>query len=294
MPKMHWTKPEAKAVMAEAKRLLQTVDSNLPQAQLIARAQLALPIERRVARRSSSFLSSFFKKMRELDASGHLPAAGQPLPPAPAAENPGHDSAPNGHRPAHEDPPIIVVERKVIVHEAPDYGRIPTVTLARLLLERLAHLEEVEARMLDFTRTLDLKRQSEAAYDRRLDPRPPDKQPAEDPVRICIVGVLPAQRHEIEAKTAAITRPLKLKFYDANHEGQPFPALVDYIIVTRFVSHKWTDKAKAALPGDCVFFLDGGLQEIVNKIYGLCSRQTSPSHHGNGHPRVPASLTPQP
>ena len=46
--------------------------------------------------------------------------------------------------PSHCEPEIIVVERPVRVE--PEYGAIPTSTLARILLERLALMDQFDAR----------------------------------------------------------------------------------------------------------------------------------------------------
>jgi hypothetical protein len=287
-----WKKQEKRAVMAEALRILTKVSPELNQGELLRQAQLALPSERRTALRSSAFLSNFFKEMRQLERSGHLAAAAVPPRPMPekaagtAIESPANAaglSISNLSRETSGQPPeIVVVERQVIVKEYPDYGRIPTVTLGRILLERLAHLEEAEAKMFHFTHALDKQRAAEAAYDRRLDPRPVAEQPKPESLRICIIGLLPDQQREVETKTANVSRPVKLRFYKSDTPRQELPNIVDYIIVSRFVNHAWWDKAKATLPTDCIFFIDGGIQSIVQKIYDLASRQP-----------LPASIPPQ-
>jgi len=52
--------------------------------------------------------------------------------------------------------------------------------------------------------------------------------------------------------------------------------LVDFIILSRFISHKWSDKAKATLPADCVFFVET-VQGIIQKVFDLAARQIHPA-----------------
>lgn len=269
-----WTAAENKLVMAEVLRLQRVETDFIKQANLIKKAEIVLPVERRNGNRSDGYACVFFKKMNNMVASGHL-EPGKEAPSIPASIHPPATADEAG-------PEIIVVEKKVVVKELPDYGRIPTVTLARILLERLAHLEEAEANMFHFTQSLERKREQEKQYDRRLDPRPAPQQPKDEPTRICIIGLLPDQQHEVEAKTANVSKPIKLRFYDGNTGPQDLPNIVDYVIASRFVRHGWWEKAKAAVPADCVFFLSGGVQEIIQKVYDLASRQTSPHLNGNG------------
>lgn len=258
--------------MAEIKRLEEQVDSFVSQPELIRQAQAVLPEVRRAQKRSSGFASTFFKELRHLESSGHLKAAepSREVPPSTAAEK--------------DAPEIIVVERKVVVKELPDYGKISTVTLARILLERLGNLEEAEANLLKFTTSLEQKRLQESQYDRRLDTRPPQQQVQEEALRICIVGLLPAQQHEVEERTKNVSKPIRLRFYDSETRTQDFPSHVDYIIAGRFVRHGWWEKAKQTLPNDCIFFLEGGITAIVQKIFDLTSRQTL----SNGSSHAPA------
>lgn len=258
--RIDWNKQETDQVLAEYHRLTETEGGS--QKQRLMKAQAVLPPPRRRANPSSNVLWTFNKKYEARKASGHIPKPAPVQPPAP--ETPADDNNAG---------PIVVVEKKVIVREQPDYGRIPTVTLARILLERLAHLEEVEASMFHLNHSLEQKRKAETAYDRRLDPRPAPEQPKEEALRIVIIGLLPNQQHEVESRVQNIARPLKLRFYDSQNGPQDLPQIVDYAICARFINHTWWNKAKNALPADCVFFIDGGVQAVVQKIYDLSARQ---------------------
>jgi hypothetical protein len=131
---------------------------------------------------------------------------------------------------------------------------------------------------------LAARRKAEATYDRRIDPRPPKEQPTPPKLRISIIGPLGGQAREIEARTATITRPLDLRFFEKDHVGENVPTLVDYCIVTKHCNHVWWEKAKAALPADRVKFVDGGIEKVVQTIYDLASRQPVP---GNGQSVAP-------
>ena len=272
-------KHERKQVMAEALRLLTHVDSNLSHGECFRRAQLVLPADRRNPSPSANHLWSFFKNMRHLEASGHLKPAEHP-PKSPAEPVPPQSEAPVdlADRMTPVSPPeIIYLEKTVVVKELPDYGRIPTSTLSRILLERLHHLEDVEAHMFNFTKALEEKRKTELAYDRRLETRPVEAAPKPEAIRICIVGLTPVQQHEVEARIANVPKPVKLKFYESNHHGQQFPIIVDHIITTRFTDHSWDTKAKQTVPSDRVHHVDGGISAIVQKIYDIASRQNHPA-----------------
>ncbi len=249
-----WTQAESDAICAEADQLLRK--ERRPFQYIWPEAQKVLPSDRQRPQIYCKHAAILKKRYNELRAAGPIPTPD--LPPIP-----------NGPLP---EPQIIVVEKEVIVKELPDYGKIPTVTLARILLERLGSLEEREAHFLNFEKAWAATRQQDAAYDRRIDPRPDKEKPAERALRISIVGPLDSQAREIEERTKEIPR-LQLRFFDKDHEGN-LPNIVDYCIVQiKFCNHSWWEKAKAALPSDRVIAVDGGIQQIVQKIYDLSSRR---------------------
>ena len=75
--------------------------------------------------------------------------------------------------PNHE-PEIIVVEK--VVKQEPDYGRIPTSTLARILLERLAPMDQFDTRFREMEAMIRAKKLAEQSHDIRLGPKPPEKR----------------------------------------------------------------------------------------------------------------------
>ncbi len=248
-----WSIPERDVIVAEADRLLRI--ERRPWVYIWPEAQKVLPADRQRPTINANIQSALHKHYDMRRGDGPIPtpelAVTGPLP----------------------EPKIVVVEKEIVIKELPDYGKIPTVTLARLLLERLGCLEEREAHFLKFEQALADTRKQEAAYDRRLDPRPPKQQPAERALRISIIGPLDSQAREIEERTRSISRPVQLRFFDKDHEGD-LPTIVDYCIVQiKFCNHSWWNKVKATLPADRIIGIDGGIQQIVQKIYDLASRQ---------------------
>ena len=191
-----------------------------------------------------------------------------------------------------EPPEIVKVEVPVYITKEPDYGVIPTVQLARLLLQRLADMEESEKKVMALQDFFQKKHDAEINYNRHLDTRPAAEQPALPPLRIVLIGPLDSQMREIETRCASISRPLKLRCYDKEHEGQDLDGIMDYVIITRHVHHAWEEKARKELPRDRVLFIDGGINSVVQKIYDLASKQT-PGLNGLAGPvrAVPALRT---
>lgn len=267
---------EKKTVMAEILRLEQN-GIHGTNGEMIRKGVTALPPERRNhVPTSNSGIASFMKRMRHLVSSGHLQAAEK----APQAtfEPPEHKE-PEQHE--VREPEIVYVDRVIIQKEEADFGRIPTTTLVRILCERLQALEEVQANLLMVTDSFRRKREQEREYDRRLDTRPTQEHVKDEPVRITIIGPLPAQQHEIEEKTTGITKPFKLHFLDTTHGAtRSIPSLSQHVIVWKFASHAWWEKAKAEHPASNVHFVDGGLTSIVQKVYDIISRQPAAAMNG--------------
>lgn len=288
-PRLVWHRNERRAVMAEVLRLEQS-GLHLNQPEMVRRAQQVLPITRRRAIIPSPIASDLFQKMRALVASGHLEAAKAPAPPPePPAPAPAPPPAPETT--PEPCPDILVIEKPVYIKQDADWGKIPTPTLVRILCERLANLEEIQANLFNLTESFKRKRAQEEAYDRRLDTRPPDAIPATDALRIVIIGPLPGQQHEIESRTANISRPLKLLFFDSGQGPQQLLPHFDHAIVMRFAHHTWWNRVRAAVPADCVSFIDGGITAVVQKIYDLASRQTPVVTNGNGNGHAHAHAT---
>lgn len=291
---IRWTDEERSRLMGEYHHLHEYDARGRTTTDIMRLAQLVLPIERRVAIIKPNRIHLWNKAYKHAVDSGHIPTRPPPLPPrdppAPQTAPPAIESAPTA-APAEFSPPtasrlepdFILVERKIFIKEQPDYGRIPTITLIRLLSERLLYQEELANKLLGLKETVLRQREQERHYDRRIDPRAPEEKPKEEPLRIIIIGPMPAQQHEITERTAGIDRPLRLSFYGSDHGPKEMPSIIDHAIVMKFANHSWTAKVRAALPADCVTFLDGGVGAVIQKIFDLASQHAPVTHHGTTH-----------
>ena len=267
--KIRWTDAELNQVFGEA--------SKLPVASwkyIWPKAQMVLPTHRQRRLSQSSVVSQLTKRyLSWKEEPGHStarsvddkPGISKPsMPPEHASQQPVTQPSPS----------IIVLERPVV--KEPDYGKIPTVTLARILLERLSALEAMQEALTKFQAAVDEKTNLERTYDSRLETRhhgtfePPvvvDKK-----LRIAVIGPLESQMREIETRAETLPKAVDLRFVD-KEKNRDIPPSVDYIIVTRHVSHAYWEHAKSTLPADRVFFVEGGVTPVVQKLYDICSRQ---------------------
>jgi len=257
-------KDEEDALLKEAYRL-QTTGGHIPSKYLWPKAQLVLPKERQRPKFSAGLqarLNKTYEKFRE--KMNHSVAA-VAAPPAP----------PGIFEPIVEDarpPQIVIVEKEKRIE--PDYGKIPTVTLARELLSRLALLEEIEQKFDALSDILKARQQVEATYKPNLDVRREIK-PVEPkrPVRVAIWGPLPEQAAEIERLSANLPRPVELRFLRNDTNQQEVPPSVDYVICTRFGRHSQWTKAQEAVGHGRAFFVDTPVKDVMQKLYDIASRQ---------------------
>lgn len=289
---IRWKKPERRLVVLKYHALLAEGKQNTNTDRL-KEAEKVLPPERRTG--GTHAIAFWINKLHKQMEASSFDFKAWPVPPLYTAssvmvphlnghahkrfevpaDQPDNSQAEGGFEPRFE---VITIEKIVVVKEQPDYGRIPTETLCRILTERLAMMEDFHAKFLQLQDTSIRKREQEQIYDRRIDTRPPQQQP--EPVkavklRVIVVGMLNSQQTEIKTRCASISDKVELSFYDSDHEGQPLPQKIDYIVLSKFVSHKWWNKCKAVIPSDRLSFIDGGIQSIVQKIYDIASRQPS-------------------
>jgi len=284
--KINWTPIEDAAVMAQY-HILRTKQPILTQAECYIRAQIVLPEERRRKNAWSAMVWEFNKRYQNKNASGHpheFPAGY-----GPTVGGCRHETAPQVApqvAPIESKQPAEAAPRVVVVEKLPDFGRISDATLFQITFERLGKLltrfENLEAlgdKLAEVAKVLNAPNGEPKVpeYDHRLDTRPLAARPPipveERAIRICIVGLLPAQQHEVENKTQSVSKPIKLRFLDADALGEQLPTVIDHIICSRFVSHSMNDKCKSAVPKGCFHYIDGGLGAIVQKIYDISAKQ---------------------
>lgn len=277
---LRWTREERNAVVAEMHHMQNKCELPLRREEAVRKAQLILPMDRRYAFLHSAFMCDLYKRLNAAIASGNIPARFTRVPEIDdrlveaAKAEPVRDQVPNVEEPVNNFPTIITVEKPVYIKETVDYGIIPTGTLVRILCERVMELEDMVAGFQQLTEKIRDNHRVERTYDRRLDVRPNPPQPVQEAFRVVIIGFNTQQFAEVEAKTANISCPLKLTLIqtDGIKMGE-LPRFVDHAIVTKFSRHQHWDKVRDTLPKDCVSFVDGGVSEVVQKIFDLTSRQ---------------------
>lgn len=88
-------------------------------------------------------------------------------------------------------------------------------------------------------------------------------------IKIVIAGLLPDQCQEIER---TCNGHAELNFMRKDQDGAEIP-VCDFVILSKFINHRWSDKAKLTMPKDRIFFIDGGVSSIIKKVFELGSRQ---------------------
>lgn len=256
-----WTKEERR-----------TVFQNVPEpvterwVTMWKRVMQVLPENRRrslVSSAQSTLLKHEYEKWREENPTFHPPQQSMVKPPPEARVEPMETATAT-------EPHIIVIEKLVKVE--PDYLNIPTSTLLRLLGERILIQEQFEQRFRQMEDMIEAKRLAERTHRPELGPLPPPEPEREKKVRIVIIGLLDGQQNEVEERCANTPKPVKLRFYDTDRNAGG-DGVVDYAILTKHTNHQWWDRMKSMLPSDRVFFVDGGIGGVVQKVYDICSRR---------------------
>lgn len=171
------------------------------------------------------------------------------------------------------EPRIVIVEKPVM--REPDWGRIPTLELARELLTRLAALEDISKKfdsLVDILKArteVEVRHQPDTALRQAIRPPAPVKA-----LRVLVIGPMEGQQNDIDDAVKKLPKPVELRYWNSSHTAQSeVPMTTDYALVTKHASHAIWDKARAALDNDRVFFINGGKTGIIQKLYDLCSRQ---------------------
>jgi hypothetical protein len=94
---------------------------------------------------------------------------------------------------------------------------------------------------------------------------------------VAIVGLLPDQAQHVAEKAKSI--PLDLHFIDKERSETSYPARTDYVIVQRHSRHRWYEKARDQFQSNRVFFIDGGISLVVQKLYDISSQLNHARHH---------------
>jgi hypothetical protein len=175
---------------------------------------------------------------------------------------------------------IIVVEKPpIVIKEPPDLGKIPTVVLFEVLKERVRNIEETQLLMAGLQAKLDEKKRLETTYDHRLDGRPPTEKPkpTAKPVRVCVLGISPDSIKELKDKAVGLPVPFELSFRVGGDFAKSLPKqdAVDYVLVTGNHAGKWMQKLKDAGADGLAVQSDDSVQNMVQRLYDIASRQTT-------------------
>jgi hypothetical protein len=90
--------------------------------------------------------------------------------------------------------------------------------------------------------------------------------------RIVIVGPLKDQFNEVEKLSRDAGMDLDLRWLD-KESAKPDYGYADYVVYTRHVSHDVCDGANKQIGKQRVFFVDGGIGQIVQKLRDINARQ---------------------
>jgi len=91
--------------------------------------------------------------------------------------------------------------------------------------------------------------------------------------RVVVIGPMNGQMQEIKQQVEHYKIPIEVRFADKEASNTGLPTSCDYAIVTRHSRHKWWDAACKQVGHNRVFFIDGGISQVVQKLRDIASRQ---------------------
>lgn len=103
-------------------------------------------------------------------------------------------------------------------------------------------------------------------------PRVPSKAQKRKP-RVAIIGPLDGQMEHIERQIEDQQIAVEVRFVDKEASSPALPPSCDFVIVTRHSRHKWFETARNKCDNRKVFFVDGGITQVMQKLRDIASRQ---------------------
>lgn len=172
-------------------------------------------------------------------------------------------------------PEIQVVEVKV--PEPVDYNQLlkslSAPEIASLLVEKFSSRLSAIEEKVGVEKPITKPSASASAPADRPD-RPPTiplgATTSKQKIKIAVVGLFHDQFRHAEDKVQG--RPVELVFIDKEKSATKFPT-VDYVIVQKHSRHRWYESARDKFSSRNVFFIDGGITQVVQKIYDISSMQ---------------------
>ncbi len=86
--------------------------------------------------------------------------------------------------------------------------------------------------------------------------------------RIAVVGLRKAQAGIVRRKCEAVAR---IDCVDADRADVRLPHCDEVILMTRFITHRWSESAYRSFPRDRVHLHGGGMTLLVRKIAALAT-----------------------
>lgn len=97
--------------------------------------------------------------------------------------------------------------------------------------------------------------------------------PAKRPKRVAIIGPLDSQMAEIKKAIEEQHLFVEARFIDKEQHNQSIPPSCEFAIVTRHTRHSWFDHAQKEVGNSNVFFVDGPITSVIQKLRDIASRQ---------------------
>lgn len=99
----------------------------------------------------------------------------------------------------------------------------------------------------------------------------PPRAPVRKPKRVAIVGPLDSQFAEIEQFVKEENLFVETRFLDKDHKGMEIPPSCDFAIITRHTRHSWFDTARTQIGNGNVYFVDGPITAVKQKLRDIAS-----------------------
>jgi hypothetical protein len=98
------------------------------------------------------------------------------------------------------------------------------------------------------------------------------KEKASKSNHVVVVGLIGQQPAEVERRYQSDHKDptkLRLTFIDKDRSRTKFAGDVDWVVISRFAPHRWSERARQEFPRERVRFVRGGVGRIAQTILGL-------------------------
>lgn len=169
-------------------------------------------------------------------------------------------------------PEIVRVEVPQVPKEVPLAEVLAGVSLAQLVTLIAERFESRFDRIESLLSRGAVEAPSKPAQVHRPHVPVTEAEPRKRKVRIAVIGLLPSQFTTVQERSR--TADVDLSYVNRDQSATAVPVSTDYVIVSKWVSHRWWEAARKQLPTDRVFFIDGGITQIIQKVFDLNARKS--------------------